>query len=170
METNLNEKNHVYKPLGISGLGGWLVLVQIGLYGTIITQLLQLFQGSFTAFDAEFWNTFTSSDSELYHPLWGFIIVFETVFSVGFVLFSAYILINFYGKKAIVPTLIIILYCADPIFKIIDYVLLYQIPSAREVGEINSNSIRNIIRSVLTSAIWCAYFMKSERVHNTFRK
>ncbi|MEK4879618.1 MULTISPECIES: hypothetical protein [Paenibacillus] len=32
METNLNEKKNDYKPLGVSGLGGWLILVQIGLY------------------------------------------------------------------------------------------------------------------------------------------
>lgn len=63
METNLNEKKNDYKPLGISGLAGWLILVQIGLYGTIIIQLMQLFQDSFTAFDADIWTAFTSKGS-----------------------------------------------------------------------------------------------------------
>ncbi|OMD28178.1 hypothetical protein BJP48_00130 [Paenibacillus odorifer] len=168
METNLNEKKNDYKPLGISGLGGWLILVQIGLYGTIIIQLMQLFQDSFTAFDAAIWTAFTSKGSDFYHPLWGFIIVFETTFNIAILAFSVYILINFYRKKAFLPRLLIIFYIAIPVVGIIDVVLLYQIPLARELG--NGDSLKRIIRSAFTCAIWTAYLLKSERVHNTFVK
>lgn len=168
MGPNLYEPKYDYKPLRISGLGGWLILVQIGLYGTILMLLMQLFGNSLSVFDAEIWNLFTSSESEFYHPLWGFIFVFEIVFIVTVLLFGVFILFNFYMKKSITPTLFIVFYCAIAMFGIIDYVLLYQIPLAKEIE--GGNSLRDIIRSVLTSAIWCAYFIKSERVQNTFIK
>ncbi|WP_081383266.1 DUF2569 family protein [Paenibacillus odorifer] len=46
--------------------------------------------------------------------------------------------------------------------------ILYQIPLARELG--NGDSLKRIIRSAFTCAIWTAYLLKSERVHNTFVK
>lgn len=168
METNLNERKYDHNPLGVSGLGGWLILVQIGLYGTIIILLMQLFQDSFTAFDADIWTEFTSKGSEFYHPLWGFIIVFETIYNVILLAFSVYILIKFYKRKSVVPRLLIIFYIATPVIGIIDYVLLQQIPLARELG--NGESLRGIFRSAITGAIWTAYFIKSERVRNTFIK
>lgn len=57
------------------------------------------FSGFFTAFDADIWTAFTSKGSDFYHPLWGFIIVFETTFNIAILAFSVYILINFYRKK-----------------------------------------------------------------------
>lgn len=145
-----------------------MILVQIGLYSTNLLLLTQFLNDSLTVFDAEIWRTFTSSQSELYHPLWGFIFIFETVFIVAVLLFGVYILINFYLKKSKTPTLLMIFYCSTTMFGIIDYILLYQIPIAREIE--GGNTLGCIIRSVITSAIWCAYFIKSERVQNTFIK
>jgi hypothetical protein len=144
LEANLNEKKY-NNPLGISGLGGWLILVQIGLYGTIIIQLIQFFEVSLITFDADFWNMVTSKESELYHPLLGTMIGFETVINIGMILFSGFILFNFYGRKSILPRLIIIFYCIIPLYGIIDYALLQQISITQELE--NTNSLRNLIRS-----------------------
>ncbi|WP_419886560.1 DUF2569 domain-containing protein [Paenibacillus sp. B-A-8] len=168
METNIIENKKDYKPLGVSGLGGWLILVQIGLYGTIIIQIMQFFQNSSMMFDTEVWTALTSSESEFYHPLWGTTVVFEIVFTLALLLFSIYILVHFYRRKSILPRLLIIFYVVVPVVGIIDYVLLLQIPLVRELE--TGRSLRNVIRPVMTSAIWIAYFMKSERVHNTFIK
>lgn len=165
METNLNEQKD-FRPHGIAGLGGWLILLQIGIYGTLIVQLLQLPDLSSTIFDPETWSALTSSESEFYHPSWGFIIIFESVYNVAIIGLCIYILINFYLKKSIVPRLLIILYVSVPIVGLIDYLFLLQIPLVKEMG--TDNSIRDIIRSMFTCAIWTAYLLKSERVRNTF--
>ncbi|WP_440962198.1 DUF2569 domain-containing protein [Paenibacillus nitricinens] len=168
METKIIEEKKDYKPLGVSGLGGWLILVQIGLYGTIVIQIMQFFQNTSMMFDTEVWTALTSNESEFYHPLWGATVVFEIVFTLAILIFSVYILINFYGKKSILPRLLIIFYVLVPLVGIIDYILLIQIPLVRELE--TGKSLRNIIRPVMTSAIWIAYFIKSERVKNTFIK
>ncbi len=168
METVKQEENYQYRPLGKSGLGGWLVLIHIGLYVTMIMLLLQLLQYSLPAFGAETWNTLTSKQSEYYHVLWKPIIVFEALYNLTFFLFSIYILFNFYSKKMIFPRLMIIFYSASLIIGIIDLILMYQIPLTRELG--NGESIRGIFKSAVACAIWIPYFNKSERVYNTFVK
>ncbi|WP_423805225.1 DUF2569 domain-containing protein [Paenibacillus illinoisensis] len=69
-------------------------------------------------------------------------------------------------KKSVLPRLMVIYYSVSLAVGIIDYLLLLQIPLAKELED--GSAIRDIVRSVLTCAIWIPYFMKSERVHNTF--
>ncbi|TCZ79352.1 DUF2569 domain-containing protein [Paenibacillus albiflavus] len=168
MKTNIQEQKNDHQPLGISGLGGWLILVQIGLYLTIILLVLQLFQNSLPVFTTDTWEVLTSIKSQYYHPLWGPVLIFESIYNVLFLFFSIYILINFYGKKSILPRLMIIFYSVSLAIGVIDYLLVLQIPLARELED--GSSLRGIVRSVITCAIWIPYFIKSERVHNTFTR
>jgi len=62
----------------------------------------------------------------------------------------------------------IIFYSVSLIIGVIDYLLVIQIPLASELED--GSSLRDIVKSVITCAIWIPYFMKSERVHNTFIK
>jgi hypothetical protein len=166
LETNLTEKKYDHLPLGISGLGGWLILVQVGIYITMLMLLLQLFQYSIPAISPETWNVFTSNKSEFYHPLWGPVLIFETLYNILLLIFCVYILFNLYKRKFILPRLMILFYSTSLIVGIIDSILLYQIPFARETED--GNSLRDTARSIITCAIWIPYFMKSKRVKNTF--
>ncbi|CAH0119766.1 hypothetical protein PAE9249_02274 [Paenibacillus sp. CECT 9249] len=166
METNIQEKKYDRLPLEISGLGGWLILVQIGLYLTIVVILGQLFLYSFPIFGSETWELLTSPESEYYHPLWAPMIVFETVYNIAFVLFCGLILFHFYGKRKIVPRLMIIFYGASLAIGIVDLILMYQIPALLEMED--GSSLRDTIRSAIVCAVWIPYFIKSRRVRNTF--
>jgi hypothetical protein len=165
LETNLHEKKYDYRSLSISGLGGWMIFVQIGLYITILMLLGQIFQ-YLPIFTDGTWNTLTQTGSEIYHPLWGPVIIFEMIYNILFLLFSAFILITLYRKKSIFPTLMIIFYSGSFIIRIIDQILIYQIALVVELED--GSSIREILKSVITCAIWIPYFIRSERVHNTF--
>jgi hypothetical protein len=166
METNLQEKQSTPIPLGISGLGGWLVLVQIGIYGTLLLTCMQLFLYSIPSFQAETWSLLTSKESEIYHPLWGPVITFEAVYNALLIVFCIYILFHFYAKKWILPRLMIIFYAGSLLFGVIDYSVLQLIPMAREAD--GGGSIRDLIRSFFTCVIWIPYFLRSVRVKNTF--
>lgn len=166
MEPKLKEEQYSNLTLDYSGLGGWLVLVQIGLYFGLINLLVQLFQYSLPAVAPETWNMITSKDSEFYHPLWRPLLTFELTYNILFLLFIAYILINFYRKKSIVPRLMIISYIVTVVVGIIDTAILNQIPMAAELED--GSSYREIFKSLVTCAIWIPYFLKSERVKNTF--
>ncbi|MDQ0170638.1 DUF2569 domain-containing protein [Paenibacillus tundrae] len=166
MQPQTKEQKVDYRPLGISGLGGWLVLVQIGLYLTMIMVLIQLFQYSLTALNPVTWQILTSDQSSFYHPWWGAIIIFEVTYNVLFFIFSIVTLVMFYRKKSVFPRLMIIFYSISLAVSIIDYLLLLQIPIARELED--GSGLTGIVRLVITCAIWIPYFIKSERVRNTF--
>ncbi|MEK4661734.1 DUF2569 domain-containing protein [Priestia sp. FSL H7-0729] len=166
MEPHIPEQKTDYRPLGVSGLGGWLILIQIGLFLTVILLAVQLFQQIIPTFTTETWEMLTFKQSDYYHPLWGPVLIFEMVYNTLFLLFSVYTIFAFYSKKAILPRLMIIFYGLSLIVGIIDYLLLLQIPLAKELED--GSSIRDIAKSVITCAIWIPYFIKSERVHNTF--
>jgi len=155
-----------YRPLGVSGLGGWLILIQIGLWFTLVMLLAQISQSVLPILNTETWEILTSKDSGYYHPLWGPMIIFEAIYNILFLLFTVYVIVAFYRKKAILPRLMIIFYSLSLTVGIVDSLLLSQIPMARELAD--GSSIRDIARSAIACAIWIPYFIKSERVQNTF--
>lgn len=167
MESPLNEVKRDYSKFGVSGLGGWLVLIQIGLYVTIIRLVVQLFQYNLYSFTGDAWDLLTTKDSSMYDPLWKPIIIFEAVYNVLFLLFSIIILVQFYRKKLMVPRLMILFYSLSLGVGIVDYILMQQIDLARLLED--GSSIREIIKSGITCLIWIPYFLKSERVANTFK-
>ncbi|WP_145403209.1 DUF2569 family protein [Paenibacillus silvae] len=160
------ESMREYRPLGVSGLGGWLILIQIGLWFTLVMLLAQISQSVLPILNTETWEILTSKDSGYYHPLWGPIIIFEAIYNILFLLFTVYVIVAFYRKKAILPRLMIIFYSLSLTVVIVDSLLLSQIPMARELAD--GSSIRDIARSAIACAIWIPYFIKSERVQNTF--
>jgi len=151
---------------GVSGLGGWLVLVQIGLYASIILSSIALFSDLLPSLDSEGWAYLTSESSEAYHPLWGPTIIFEIVSNAFVVLFCLYILFMFYAKKSVLPKLMIILYVVNVLFLMIDFALVQQIVNS--FPELGENSAKEVTRAILTGLIWIPYFLKSVRVRNTF--
>lgn len=164
MEPELKEEQYSNLTQDYSGLGGWLVLVQIGLYFSLINLLVRLFQYSIMIISSDNWDLFTSKESEFYHPLWRPFLTFETAYNILFILFIVYILSRFYRKKSIVPRLMIISYIITLVIGIIDTALFNQIVSGMEDGI----SYKATFKSLIICAIWIPYFLKSERVKNTF--
>lgn len=151
-------------PLGITGLGGWLILVQIGIYSSLVKLLGQLIKYLIPAVYPSNWSIMVNS--EMYHPEWGATIIFELFFSILLFVYCIYLLIIMYRKKSIFPRLMIIFYSVGLIGVIVDFVLVSQITFPKELEE--GNPFRDIVRSSITCAIWIPYFIKSQRVKNTF--
>ena len=166
MEINAQEIRVESGKRHISGLGGWLMLVQIGLYLTIVLSLRQLVTYNFDILASEYWTLLTSRDSEFYHPLWGPVIIFETIYNISLIAYVVFILVHFYRRKRIVPALMIIFYAGSMLAGMLDFILLQMIPLAREAEDGSSN--RDIFRSIVTCLIWIPYFLRSARVRNTF--
>lgn len=165
MKTTINEIRNDNLRLGVSGLGGWLILIQIGLYLTLIG-LIILIRDSFYNFSDETWQLLITEGTIYYDPLWKPVIIFESIYNILFFIFSITILVQFYRKKSIVPRLMIIFYSLSLLVGIFDYIMMQQIPLARELEA--GSTIRDLLKSALTCLIWIPYFLKSERVKNTF--
>lgn len=165
MKTTINEIRNDNLRLGVSGLGGWLILIQIGLYLTLIG-LIIIIRDSFYNYSDEIWQLLSTEGTIYYHPLWRPIFIFESIYNILFFIFTITILVQFYRKKSIVPRLMIIFYSLSLLIGIFDYIMMQQIPLARELEA--ASSIRDLIKSTVTCLIWIPYFLKSERVMNTF--
>jgi len=154
--------------LGVSGLGGWLILVQIGLYLTILLNILTLNNDTLPAFSPGTWEMLTSKDSSWYDSLWAPLLIFELVVNILLILVSLFCLYNMYQKKSIFPKLMIIVYSLSLFIVILEYILINQISIVSEYGLSGPDDVKDIVRAAITCAIWIPYFLKSERVQNTF--
>lgn len=167
VENGLEEDGYSYSDLmEPSGLGGWLILVQIGLYATLLFGLVHLFLSAIPTLGSETWDLLTTKGTAFYHVLWWPTIIFELVDVLITLAFIVYVLVQFYQKKSIVPRLMIILYVGGLVLTIIDYVLLQQIPMTSQVED--GSTLKEVVRGAMVCAIWIPYFIKSVRVRKTF--
>lgn len=149
-------------------IGGWLILVAIGLILSPFRLAYSLLVELLPALDAETWDYLTSPDSPVYHALWKPLIIFELLGNGLFLIFSVVLLYYFFSRKKELPRLIIIFYAANLLFILLDYLLAAQIPMVAEMDD--GSTYREIGRSIVASAIWIPYFLLSERVKGTFIK
>ncbi|MFC5986824.1 DUF2569 domain-containing protein [Marinicrinis lubricantis] len=161
MDTKLRPNHHL--DLTISGLGGWLILVQIGLFISLARAVYYLLDAMSVW---KQWDTIMDEESFYYDPLWPSLTVFESVYNGFIVIFCLYIVINFYMKKSIVPRLMIILYSSNLLAAVIDYAMIQQITFAKQLD--NGDAEKVLYRAILAAAIWIPYFLRSRRVRQTF--
>lgn len=149
-------------------IGGWLVLVAIGLIASPFRLGYSLLVELLPALDAETWGYLTDPSSPVYHVLWKPLIILELVGNALFLIFAVVLLYYFFSRKKELPRLIIIFYAANLLFILLDFYLASQIPMVAEID--NNDTYREIGRSVVSCAIWTPYFLLSERVKGTFIK
>lgn len=89
---------YLLKP-SVEGLGGWLVLVQISMYFSLITITYLLFNHIFPVFEPEIWNMITDKGSAAYNQSLVQLILFETVVNVLFIIALVFALFLLYRKK-----------------------------------------------------------------------
>lgn len=154
------------KVEGPEGLGGWLILPILGQFATPIACIVSIIQ-TIAFFEPETWQSLTTHGGDAYHPLWIPLIVFETIYNLGFLALSIYLLIKVFKKSAEAPRLFIIFYALNLAMQAIDTGLFVGI--AQTYPElIDPETYKDLGRAVVTCLIWIPYFRKSVRVKNTF--
>ncbi|MFC4992735.1 DUF2569 domain-containing protein [Rubritalea tangerina] len=148
------------------GLKGWIVLPIIGLTVSLIGLFFGLLTTYFPIFTDGTWEYLTDPSSEVYHSMWGPVLIYEAVGNVLFLLYTAALLVMVFRKHYLFPKCMIIFYVANIIFLVTDMILVGFIPMMDEAG--NAESLRDIVSAVVGAVIWIPYFLKSERVKNTF--
>ena len=140
-------------------IGGWLVLVMIGLCITPVFSLVNLNNGNY--FDLKTWAKmakFTHRSAFEAH------FVFEMCGHVMFLCFSVFCLVLVLKKRDILPRWIITYFAFGVVFNVANMIFANSIPNVK-VPEAYLNAV---IRSVVTAAIWIPYFIVSTRVKETF--
>lgn len=159
MNSEIHTENKINARLGlISGLGGWLIVTQIALLLSLFSIGISLIKFWQEISGTDAWEFLTSGDK-------GYIILIIT-YSTLLCLFLIFIIIQFYRKKAMVPRMIVIMYSINIAMGIINFIMFQQVSYAADAE--STSLMRNMIGAIIAGAIWIPYFLKSERVENTF--
>ncbi len=147
-------------------IGGWLILVAIGLIFTPLRLLVVLFKDLLPVISGDTWSRLTTPGTTAYHPLWAPLLLFETIGNCVFIVFPIIITVFFFQRRRFVPTLIIVLLLTNLVFVAADYFAASLIPLI-DVQE-DMGSLVELARVVIACAIWVPYFLISKRVKGTF--
>ncbi len=148
------------------GLGGWLVLVAIGLIITPLRLGLELTQAYIPIFAAEYWSVLTDPSSEAYHPLLAPLIVFGSIGHLVLIAVAVAGMVLFFRRSPAFPKLMVSFYLGGLGFVAIDLFGSSFIPDVAATDD--QSSLRVIIQSISTCVIWIPYMYRSRRVRNTF--
>ena len=150
-------KNHV-------GIGGWLILIIIRYFLGVFVNL-----GVLLVFCKCYANgtvkLFLDSSSEYYNPRIVNVINFGVIGSIVLSIAIIFALVLMFSKKRLYPKYAIGFIVFTNLFTI-----LYIVFCSMSGLGVGSRNIASIVGSILVSIIWVIYFIKSERVKNTFIK
>ncbi|GMK39368.1 hypothetical protein PCCS19_24220 [Paenibacillus sp. CCS19] len=165
-EVNANESAVTRQ---ISGLGGWLILIQIGLIYSLLSDIIQVIGNGI--FNTTAWDKLTDPASASYDSLWKPILITQLAFYSVFTLFVLFTLISFYRKKKFLPKLMITYYAVSFLFSVLNFILVMQIDNletATDVPITQTSLVTGLVISAIISSLWIGYFIRSKRVRNTF--
>ena len=147
-----------------AGLGGWLILVGIGLVispfrlGAFILQFVPVFTDGT-------WEILTTPGSEQYHALWAPVLIFELLGTLGFIVAYVVLGILFFRKSRLFPKTYIAIALINLCFIILDAGLGFALPGGTMLAP---EAAKEMARALVSVAIWVPYMMVSKRVRNTF--
>lgn len=148
------------------GLGGWLILVGIGIIISPIKILLFLFNNLLLIFTSGSLSMLTDPSSEAYSPFWIPLLAFEGIGNIAFLALGVLLIVFFFQKRKMFPKLYIIVLIANIVFLISDELLSNLIPYLAKIED--TGTVSDIVRTVISCLIWIPYMLCSKRVKSTF--
>jgi transglutaminase-like putative cysteine protease len=148
----------------LSGLGGWLILIAIGVIINPIYVLSFLAQNC-SAYAPETWHNLTDPSSAAYNGWWAPLLIFELLVNLTSTVFSILNLITFFKRRRIFPVLYVTFLAYAAITATMDHFATQLIPAAAtQSGQYDST----VMRSFVACLIWIPYMLVSKRVKATF--
>jgi hypothetical protein len=148
------------------GIGGWLILVVISLVVSPVrigyfmaTDILPIFRDGA-------WSILTTPGSAAYHVLWGPLLIFETIGNLGTIALGLTTLWFLAHKSRRTPKLAIAWLLWSSTLVVVDFFVTDLIPAA--AAHPDPGSARELVRALVSLAIWVPYFLVSKRVKATF--
>lgn len=150
----------------LQGIGGWLILVAIGIVITPFRLGLLMVQTYPEIFTSGAWEALTTEGSGVYSPFWAPFILGEILVNSIMLLAWLYIAYLFFSKKAALPKWYIGLAVFGLVFVIADAFAIRLVVSDAPIFD--ADIVRELMRSLITVVIWVPYMLVSKRVKATF--
>lgn len=148
------------------GISGWLILVAIGLvvapfrlYFTTLTLYPDLFENGS-------WSLLTDPSSTEYVRGVALLLYSEIVFNLFLLSCLIYLIYLFFSKKAIFPKAYITVSVIGLIYLPINAVMASMLFPQTTIFD--TETIKDILLTLVSAAIWIPYMLRSSRVKNTF--
>jgi branched-subunit amino acid transport protein len=158
----------VVEQNNLEGLGGWLVLVGLG----IIISPLKVIGMVFPVYSEMFSNgslaALTTPGAEAYNPLWAPILFGEMAINGGLVLAWIFVAFLFFSKKKGFPKWYIGMLLFTLAFILIDALAIKSVLPNEPVFD--AQTTKELGRSLIVTLIWVPYMLVSKRVKATFVK
>jgi len=154
-------------PSELRGLGGWLILVAIGLFVSLFRLINTVYYNVSLFAD----GTVDSASSVI--PGIGGAMGFEIIGNSILFGFIVYLLYLFFKKKVQFPKYFIYLLVVNTIFLFLDYFIMSSLSVYGDAGQkdmaiILSEQVPAMFGTVISAVIWILYMKKSKRVKATF--
>lgn len=146
------------------GLGGWLILPIIHLFGTIGLTSYNLL-GALENWEGLVALLTGQVDPSYRSLVW--VVRLSLVSGVAIVAFALYLLVLLFQKKRALPQLMVWFYAGLLAATLIESGLVLQNPRQWTMEDL-SEAKSALGRSVFLAAIWIPYFLRSRRVRATF--
>jgi branched-subunit amino acid transport protein len=152
----------------IEGLGGWLILVGLGIIISPFRIVAQVFPAYSEIFSNGSWAVLTTPGTEAYNPLWAPILFGEMIINGGMVITWIFIAFLFFSKKKIFPKWYIGMLIFSLAFIVFDALIIKSVLPNEPVFD--AETIKEFGRSLIATLIWVPYMLVSKRVKATFVK
>ncbi len=153
-------------PKSIEGIGGWLILVAIGVVVSPLRLLAELSKTYLPIFKDGTWEALTSPGSEVYNSAFSTLLIGEIFFNSLMLLVSIYLIYLFFAKKSFFPKLYIWIILISLIFIPLDALIVSSI--FPDVQAFDAETMKEVGRTVIVGIIWIPYMLISKRVKATF--
>lgn len=151
----------------LEGLGGWLILVGVGVIASPMLIFNQLHELYSPFFDSGIWEKLTILGKETHIPLLIPMMIMELLISVTLVLWMVWLAFLFFTKSKAFPTHFIALRIFYIAFLVLDMFLgVIILPNVTMFGD--SELMKQIFGAIVYALIWIPYMIRSKRVKATF--
>jgi len=151
---------------GPEGIGGWLLLVCLGLILTPFRVGYYLLATFPPLFRDGSWHTLTTPGSPPYHPFWGPLLIGEIAINAFFIVTAIYLLVLFFRKSWRFPKFYVFFLVSNFVFIVLDALAIRIVLPGQPF--LDAESAGEFAKSLVGVGIWVPYMFISKRVKNTF--
>ena len=149
-----------------SGLGGWLILVGLGVVFSPLRLLAEVPKTFLPIFEDGTYEIVTTPGTEAYHPFWSALIWGEISYNTLIFVASLYLAYLYFSKKSLFPKFYTWIAVGSLAFILLDAVLIKVVLPNEPIFD--PDTIKEVARSGMVVLVWVPYMMLSKRVKATF--
>jgi transglutaminase-like putative cysteine protease len=145
----------------LEGLGGWLTVICILLVIGIVAKCGYIVR-TWPVYSLGSWQALTMPGSPEYNSMWAPTLIFGLLFNLGMTIYTVFLLILFFKKRRLFPTLFVLFLTVQFLGVALDSALIHMVKGT------DAKAFTNPVAMILGALIWGSYIQNSRRVKATF--